>query len=50
MDDFELAISPFPFKRGKVWWSDEGVDDFVGWFGGTGNGFGDGRPHAASAS
>ena len=33
-----------------MWWSDEGVDGFVSWPGGRGDGLRDGRPHATSAS
>ena len=50
VDDLKLAIGPFPLKGWKVWWSEEGVDGFVSWPGGRGNGFGNGRPHATSAS
>ena len=50
VDDLKLAIGPFPLKRWKVWGSDEGVNWFVSWLGGRGDGLCDGRPHAASAS
>ena len=50
VDDLKLAIGPFPLKRWKVWGSDEGVNWFVSWLGGRGDGLCDGRPHATFAS
>ena len=50
MNDFKLTVSAFSFERWKEWWSGEGVDRYVGWFGIGRNGFTDGGPHATSAS
>ena len=50
MNDLKLAVSAFSFERWKKWWSDEGLDGFIGWFGIRRDGFANGGPHTASAS
>ena len=50
MNDFELSICSFPFKRWKVGWCNQGVNDVSKRLDRRREGFGYCRPHATSAS
>ena len=50
VDDFELTICSFSFERWKVGWCGKWINNDIDVFGGGGECFRDGRPHAPSAS
>ena len=50
VDDFELTVCSFSFKGWKVGWCGKRINNNVDVFGGGGECFRDGRPHAPSAS